>query len=247
MVDVAGRLDRRYRGPSTEGPRDELACSARRFQRLRPPGEVIEQDVEARVRYGVNRLAVLVEGGRHERDHDGVAQRYAFGFDDNLGEMLDRPDPGSYTAAVAEQGPQSQQGLGEVLSVDPSNVVGLLNELEERGLITRQRDPLRPATSHRRALHDRRRSARRRLRATGLGRRQPSGCPQCRGACHSLPPARPSRWYRITAMRRHRRRGTRPNLLRVTRTAPVDSQNRYIKTQNRYIKTRGLALPAGIG
>jgi DNA-binding MarR family transcriptional regulator len=42
---------------------------------------------------------------------------------------------------LSEQGPQSQQGLGEVLSLDPSNVVGLLNELEERGLITRQRDP----------------------------------------------------------------------------------------------------------
>ena len=42
---------------------------------------------------------------------------------------------------LSEDGPQSQQGLGEILSLDPSNVVGLLNELEERGLITRQRDP----------------------------------------------------------------------------------------------------------
>jgi DNA-binding MarR family transcriptional regulator len=42
---------------------------------------------------------------------------------------------------LSEQGPQSQHGLGEVLSLDPSNVVGLLNELEVRGLITRQRDP----------------------------------------------------------------------------------------------------------
>jgi DNA-binding MarR family transcriptional regulator len=40
-----------------------------------------------------------------------------------------------------EHGPLSQQALGEALSLDPSNVVGLLNELEERGLITRQRDP----------------------------------------------------------------------------------------------------------
>jgi DNA-binding MarR family transcriptional regulator len=40
-----------------------------------------------------------------------------------------------------ERGPLSQQGLCEVLSLDPSNVVGLLNELEERGLITRRRDP----------------------------------------------------------------------------------------------------------
>jgi DNA-binding MarR family transcriptional regulator len=38
-------------------------------------------------------------------------------------------------------GPLSQQALGEALSLDPSNVVGLLNELEERGLVVRQRDP----------------------------------------------------------------------------------------------------------
>jgi DNA-binding MarR family transcriptional regulator len=42
---------------------------------------------------------------------------------------------------LKERGPLSQQSLGEVLSLDPSNVVGLLNELEERGLITRRRDP----------------------------------------------------------------------------------------------------------
>jgi DNA-binding MarR family transcriptional regulator len=32
--------------------------------------------------------------------------------------------------------------MGELLSLDPSNVVGLLNELEEPGLILRRRDPL---------------------------------------------------------------------------------------------------------
>lgn len=42
---------------------------------------------------------------------------------------------------LREHGPLSQQALGEALTLDPSNVVGLLNELEERGLITRQRDP----------------------------------------------------------------------------------------------------------
>ena len=40
-----------------------------------------------------------------------------------------------------DSGPLSQQALGEALSLDPSNVVGLLNELEVRGLIARQRDP----------------------------------------------------------------------------------------------------------
>ncbi|MDQ1503462.1 MAG: hypothetical protein QOD57_1189 [Actinomycetota bacterium] len=42
---------------------------------------------------------------------------------------------------LSEHGPASQQGLAEALSLDPSNVVGLLNELEERELITRRRDP----------------------------------------------------------------------------------------------------------
>src|ERR1700676_5655803 len=42
---------------------------------------------------------------------------------------------------LSEHGPASQHGLAEALSLDPSNVVGLLNELEERGLITRRRDP----------------------------------------------------------------------------------------------------------
>jgi DNA-binding MarR family transcriptional regulator len=41
---------------------------------------------------------------------------------------------------LSEQGPASQQGLADALSLDPSNVVGLLNELEERELITRRRD-----------------------------------------------------------------------------------------------------------
>jgi DNA-binding MarR family transcriptional regulator len=42
---------------------------------------------------------------------------------------------------LAEDGPASQHGLTEALRLDPSNVVGLLNELEERELVTRRRDP----------------------------------------------------------------------------------------------------------
>src|SRR6202451_1129974 len=42
---------------------------------------------------------------------------------------------------LSEHGPTSQHGLADALRLDPSNVVGLLNELEERGLITRRRDP----------------------------------------------------------------------------------------------------------
>src|SRR5207245_10328859 len=41
---------------------------------------------------------------------------------------------------LSERGPASQQALADTLSLDPSNDVGLLNELEERKLITRRRD-----------------------------------------------------------------------------------------------------------
>ena len=41
---------------------------------------------------------------------------------------------------LCDQGPANQQDLAAALSLDPSNVVGLLNELEERELITRRRD-----------------------------------------------------------------------------------------------------------
>jgi DNA-binding MarR family transcriptional regulator len=43
---------------------------------------------------------------------------------------------------LRDAGPTSQQGLADSLSLDPSNVVGLLNELEERELVTRRRDPV---------------------------------------------------------------------------------------------------------
>ncbi|WP_327232984.1 MarR family transcriptional regulator [Streptomyces sp. NBC_01317] len=42
---------------------------------------------------------------------------------------------------LSDRGAMSQQALGEVLGLDPSNVVGLLNDLEGRGLTIRRRDP----------------------------------------------------------------------------------------------------------
>src|SRR6201986_1339746 len=42
---------------------------------------------------------------------------------------------------LGEHGPMTQHAVGLALSLDPSNVVGLLNELEERDLIVRRRDP----------------------------------------------------------------------------------------------------------
>jgi DNA-binding MarR family transcriptional regulator len=43
---------------------------------------------------------------------------------------------------LRDHGDATQQGLAEVLQLDPSNVVGLLNDLEERGLVSRRRDPV---------------------------------------------------------------------------------------------------------
>lgn len=60
-----------------------------------------------------------------------------------------------------DHGPAVQQGLATALSLDPSNVVGLLNELEQRGLVARRRDPVdrrrhivEIAAEGRKELHD---------------------------------------------------------------------------------------------
>ena len=39
------------------------------------------------------------------------------------------------------RGPMSQQALGDAVGVDPSKLVGLLNDLEADGLVLRRRDP----------------------------------------------------------------------------------------------------------
>src|SRR5256714_10051978 len=51
-----------------------------------------------------------------------------------------RPRPLIALKLLNERGPASQQALADTLSLDPSNVVGLLNELEERKLITGRRE-----------------------------------------------------------------------------------------------------------
>jgi DNA-binding MarR family transcriptional regulator len=40
-----------------------------------------------------------------------------------------------------EHGAITQSALGETLRLDPANLVGLLNELEDQGLLDRRRDP----------------------------------------------------------------------------------------------------------
>jgi DNA-binding MarR family transcriptional regulator len=43
---------------------------------------------------------------------------------------------------LRDRGATSQVALGEALRLDPTNLVGLLNELEQRSLLERRRDPL---------------------------------------------------------------------------------------------------------
>src|SRR5256885_16690317 len=42
---------------------------------------------------------------------------------------------------VLRDGPRTQQALGDLLHMDPSNLVGVLNEVEENGWAVRRRDP----------------------------------------------------------------------------------------------------------
>jgi MarR family transcriptional regulator for hemolysin len=42
---------------------------------------------------------------------------------------------------LRDHGPTSQAGLAEALRLDPSNLVGLLNDLERRGMVIREHHP----------------------------------------------------------------------------------------------------------
>jgi DNA-binding MarR family transcriptional regulator len=56
-----------------------------------------------------------------------------------LGRLGLRPRHMIALTVLRDQGTASQQALAEVLSIDPTNLVGLLNELEEESWIVRRR------------------------------------------------------------------------------------------------------------
>jgi DNA-binding MarR family transcriptional regulator len=52
-----------------------------------------------------------------------------------------KPPQAGVLITLRDRGPMTQQALGDVLHIDPSNLVGVLNELEDNGWALRRRDP----------------------------------------------------------------------------------------------------------
>lgn len=52
-----------------------------------------------------------------------------------------KPPHAHVLMTLHDRGPLTQQALGELLHLDPSNLVGVLNEVEENGWAIRRRDP----------------------------------------------------------------------------------------------------------
>jgi DNA-binding MarR family transcriptional regulator len=63
------------------------------------------------------------------------------GMGDALARLGMRPAEYAILHQLAEAGPVSQQALGRALRIHPSNLVGLIDELEGDELVTRRRDP----------------------------------------------------------------------------------------------------------
>jgi DNA-binding MarR family transcriptional regulator len=52
-----------------------------------------------------------------------------------------KPPHAGVLFTLSDRGPMTQQALGDLLHMDPSNLVGVLNELEDNGWAVRRRDP----------------------------------------------------------------------------------------------------------
>ena len=63
------------------------------------------------------------------------------GLGDALAELGMRPAEYAVLHQLAEAGPLSQQALARALRIHPSNLVGLIDELEGSELVLRRRDP----------------------------------------------------------------------------------------------------------
>ncbi len=63
------------------------------------------------------------------------------GIGDALSRLGMRPAEYAVLHQLAEAGPISQQALGRALRIHPSNLVGLIDELEGAELVLRRRDP----------------------------------------------------------------------------------------------------------
>lgn len=70
-----------------------------------------------------------------------VGQRTQRDFEAAIAPLDLVPAQYDYLATLAEHGPQSQRALADVLDVDPARIVGLTDQLEGRGLVTRTTDP----------------------------------------------------------------------------------------------------------
>ena len=70
-----------------------------------------------------------------------AAQRAAEALERALAPLGLRPRHYRALASLAEAGPRSQQALGEVLGIDRTTMVAIVDELERQGLAERHSDP----------------------------------------------------------------------------------------------------------
>ncbi len=70
-----------------------------------------------------------------------AAQRYSTRLEGALADQDLTPRRFALLLALEGGGPRSQQSLGELLRIDRTTMVAVIDELEERGLVERRRDP----------------------------------------------------------------------------------------------------------